>query len=124
MRSWCSSTRCGRIFRRPTWRTPSANSAGVNAAMAPLSAADNRNLYYRIASGVVLGPLVLLLAFLPSRAFDVAIAIASAIGLGEWLKLVTGRLLWWPQAVPFAVLAVYWLYGIDDGLYALAVLTA
>jgi phosphatidate cytidylyltransferase len=88
--------------------------------MAPLSAADSRNLYYRIASGVVLGPLVLLLAFLPSRAFDVAIAIASAIGLGEWLKLVTGRLFWWPHAVPFAILAVYWLYGIDTALSALA----
>ena len=91
--------------------------------MAPLSAADNRNLYYRIASGVVLGPLVLVLAFLPSRAFDVAIAIASAIGFGEWLKLVTGRMLWWPYAVPFVVLAVYWFYGIDNGLYALAAAT-
>ena len=88
--------------------------------MAPLSAADNRNLYYRIASGVVLGPLVLLLAFLPSRAFDVAIAIASAIGLGEWLKLVAGRVLWWPHAVPFVILAIYWFYGIDNALYALA----
>jgi phosphatidate cytidylyltransferase len=88
--------------------------------MAPLSAADNRNLYYRIASGVVLGPLVLLLAFLPYRAFDVVIAVASAIGLGEWLKLVTGRTLWWPYAAPFVVLAIYWFYGIGDALYALA----
>lgn len=91
--------------------------------MAPLSVADNRNLYFRIASGVVLGPLVLLLVFLPYRAFDVAIAIASAVGLGEWLKLVTGRMLWWPHAVPFAVLAVYWLYGVGDGLAALAAFT-
>jgi len=95
--------------------------------MAPLSAADNRNLYYRIASGVVLGPLVLLLAFLPppylpSWAFDVAIAIATAIGLGEWLKLVTGRMRWWPHALPFAILVLYWLYGIGDALRALAVL--
>src|ERR1700761_8393730 len=100
MRSSCSSTRCGRIFRRPTWRMPSASSAGANAAMAPLSAADNRNLYYRIASGVVLGPLVLLLAVFTQRPFDIAIAIASGIGLGEWLKLVTGRVLWWAYAVP------------------------
>lgn len=91
--------------------------------MAPLSAADNRNLYYRIASGVVLGPLVLLLAFLPYRAFDVAIAVASAIGLAEWLRLVAGRVLLWPYAVPFAVLAIYWFYGITAGLYALAAFT-
>lgn len=91
--------------------------------MAPLSAADSRNLYYRIASGVVLGPLVLLLAFLPYRSFDVAIAVASAIGLGEWLKMVTGRRLWWPHAVPFVVLAVYWFYGVDTALYALAAAT-
>jgi phosphatidate cytidylyltransferase len=92
--------------------------------MAPLSAADNRNLYYRIASGVVLGPLVLLLAFLPYRAFDVVIAVASAIGLGEWLKLITGRTLWWPYTAPFVVLAIYWLYGIGDALYALAAVAA
>jgi phosphatidate cytidylyltransferase len=99
------------------------NSVGANAAMAPLSpAADHRNLYYRIISGVVLGPLVLALAFLPYRAFDVAMAAASAIGLGEWLKLVTGRSRWWPYTAPFIVLGVYWLYGIDDALYALAAL--
>jgi phosphatidate cytidylyltransferase len=96
--------------------------------MAPLSAADNRNLYYRIASGVVLGPLVLVLAFLPppylpTRAFDVAMAIASTIGLGEWLKMVTGRTLWWPHALPFLVLAVYWLYGVENALEALAAFT-
>jgi len=99
--------------------------------MAPLSAADSRNLYYRIASGVVLGPLVLLLAFLPpnvwphlpSYGFPIAAAVATAIGLGEWLRLTTSGLLWWPHAVPFAVLAVYWFYGVENGLIALAALT-
>jgi phosphatidate cytidylyltransferase len=95
--------------------------------MAPLSVADGRNLYYRVVSGAVLGPLVLLLAFLPPTylppyVFPVAMAIAVAIGLGEWLKLVTGRLLWWPHAVPFVVLAIYWFYGMEDGLIALAAL--
>jgi phosphatidate cytidylyltransferase len=100
------------------------NSAGVNAAMAPLSpAADHHNLYYRIISGAVLGPLVLALAFLPYRAFDVAMAAASAIGLGEWLKLVTGRSRWWQYAAPFIVLGVYWLDGIDYALYALVALS-
>jgi phosphatidate cytidylyltransferase len=91
--------------------------------MAPLSAADNRNLYYRIASGVVLGPLVLVLAFVRYPAFEIALAIATAIGLGEWLKLVTGRVLRWPYAVPFAVLLVYWFHGVESGLLALAALT-
>jgi phosphatidate cytidylyltransferase len=99
------------------------NSVGANAAMAPLSpAADHRNLYYRIVSGVVLGPLVLALAAFTDRPFDIAIALASAIGLGEWLKLVTGRSRWWPYAVPFIVLAVYWFYGIGYALYLLAAL--
>ena len=101
------------------------NSAGANAAMAPLSpAADHRNLYYRILSGVVLGPLVLSLAFLPYRAFDVAIGVASAIGLGEWLKMVTGRSRWWAYAAPFVVLGVYWFFGIEYALCALAALAA
>jgi phosphatidate cytidylyltransferase len=92
--------------------------------MAPLSpAADHRNLYYRIISGVVLGPLVLLLAALTDRPFDIAIAVASAIGLGEWLKLVTGRSHWWPCAAPFIVLGVYWFHGIDYALYTLAALS-
>jgi phosphatidate cytidylyltransferase len=86
---------------------PFVNFVGANAAMAPLSpAADHRNLYFRIASGVVLGPLVLVLAFLPYRAFDVALAIASSIGLGEWLKMVTRRSHWWPYAAPFIVLGI------------------
>ena len=101
---------------------PLVNSAGASAAMAPLSAADHRNLYYRIASGVVLGPLLLLLAFLPYRAFDVALAVASAIGLGEWLKLVTGRSRLWTYAVPFVVLGVYWFHDVVYALYALAAL--
>src|SRR5271168_3983087 len=122
MRSWCSSTRFGPTSRRPTWRTPSANFDGANAAMSPLSpAADHRNLLYRIASGAVLGPLVLVLAFLRYPAVEVALALATAIGLGEWLKLVTGRWYWWPCAAPFVILSVYWFYGIEYALYALAI---
>ncbi len=101
------------------------NFVGANAAMAPLSpAADHRNLYFRIASGVVLGPLVLVLAFLPYRAFDVALAIASSIGLGEWLKMVTRRSHWWPYAAPFIVLGIYWFFGVACALYVLAALAA
>jgi phosphatidate cytidylyltransferase len=102
---------------------PSVNFDGANAAMAPLSpAADHRNLFYRIISGVVLGPLVLVLAFLRYPAFEVALALATAIGLGEWLKLVTGRWSWWPCAAPFVILSVYWFYGIEYALYALAII--
>jgi phosphatidate cytidylyltransferase len=92
--------------------------------LAPLSAADSRNLYYRILSGVVLGPLVLALALVPYPypAFDIAVAAASAIGLAEWLKLVTGRARWWPYAATFVVLGVYWFSGVDCALGALAVL--
>jgi phosphatidate cytidylyltransferase len=100
---------------------PFVSSTGASAALAPLSAADNRNLYYRILSGVVLAPLVLVLAFLPYPAFDIALAAASAIGLGEWLRLVSGRARWWAYAATFIVLGVYWFEGVD---YALAVLAA
>jgi len=51
----------------------------------------------------------------------VALALATAIGLGEWLKLVTGRWYWWPCAAPFVILSVYWFYGIEYALYALAI---
>jgi len=77
--------------------------------MAPLSAAaDRRNLVYRIASGVVLAPLVLLSAFLSYPFFDIIIAVASAIGFGEWLKLVTGRPHRWGYIAPPVVLGIYW----------------
>ena len=71
---------------------------------------------------MVLGPLVLVLAFLPYPAFDLAIATASAIGLWEWLRLVTGKSRIWAYAAPFAVLGVYWFFGVQYGLGALAVL--
>jgi len=101
----------------------SANSDGANAAMAPLSqAADRRNLSYRVLSGLVLGPLALILAFIGGVAFDLVLAAATAIGLAEWLKLVTGRLERWAFAVPFVVLAVYLAVSPGAALAALALL--
>jgi phosphatidate cytidylyltransferase len=88
--------------------------------MAPLSvAANRRNLLYRTASGAVLGPLILISAVLPYPFFDAIIAIASAIGLGEWLKLVTGRPHRWVYVLSPTLLAVYWYEGVDAALYAL-----
>jgi phosphatidate cytidylyltransferase len=90
--------------------------------MAPLSAAaDRRNLVYRIASGAVLAPLILLSAFLPYPLFDIIIAIASAIGFGEWLKLVTGQSHRWGYAAPPVVLGIYWYV---DGQAAILALIA
>ncbi len=90
--------------------------------MAPLSQiAERRNLSYRILSGVVLGPLVLVLAFLGGPPFDLAVGAASAIGFAEWLKIVSGRQILWSYAIPFAVLAVYWFLGIEQALAALVV---
>jgi len=91
--------------------------------MAPLSvAADRLNLAYRIASGAVLAPLVLLLAFLPYPLFDLAVAVATAIGFGEWLKLVTGRRHRWAYTLPLIILAVYWYVDARAALYALIAL--
>jgi phosphatidate cytidylyltransferase len=102
---------------------PFVSSVGASAAMAPLSAAADRlNLVYRIASGAVLAPLILLLAFLPYPLFDLTVALASSIGLGEWLKLVTGRSHRWAFALPLIVLAVYWYVGVQPALYALIML--
>ena len=92
--------------------------------MAPLSvAADRLNLLYRIASGAVLAPLILVSAFLSYPLFDIIIALATAIGLGEWLKLVSGRTHRWAHALPLIILAVYWSFSIGAALYALFGLT-
>ncbi|MDB5394630.1 MAG: hypothetical protein JWM91_2136 [Rhodospirillales bacterium] len=91
--------------------------------MAPLSVvADRRNLVYRVASGAVLAPLILLSAFLPYPLFDVIIAISSAIGLGEWVKLVTGRPHRWVCATPFVILGIYWYIDAEAALFALTAL--
>jgi phosphatidate cytidylyltransferase len=93
--------------------------------MAPLSAAaERRNLGYRIASGAVLAPLILLCAFLPYPLFDIVIAIGSAIGLTEWLRMVTGRRHIWAGAAPLLCLGVYWYFGPAAGCAALVGLTA
>jgi phosphatidate cytidylyltransferase len=58
--------------------------------MAPLSAAaETRVLVSRILSGAVLAPLAVLLVAMGGLAFDLAVAAAAAIGLAEWLRLVT-----------------------------------
>ena len=58
-------------------------------------------------SGAILGPVVLLLAFVGGISFQFAIAAAVAVGLGEWLKITTGRR--WNIFAPasFIVLQVY-----------------
>lgn len=100
------------------------SSVGASAAMAPLSQiAERRNLSYRIMSGLVLGPLVLVLAFVGGPIFDIALAAATAFGLAEWIKLVTGRSVRWVYTVPLAVIGVYMTLGIEAGLVALVVLS-
>ena len=92
--------------------------------MAPLSAASNRNLLYRVLSGLVLGPVTLALAFYGGWPFGLALAAASAVGFGEWQRITSGRAPWWGYAAPFAIFAAYWLAGPAVALAALGVLAA
>jgi phosphatidate cytidylyltransferase len=96
--------------------------AGASAAMAPLSAAKSRNLVFRVLSGLVLGPVTLGLAGIGNWYFGVAVAAASAVGFGEWLRMTTGRAPWFGYLAPFAIYAVYWFAGTPVALAALAVL--
>lgn len=92
--------------------------------MAPLlPAAKNRNLFLRVLSGFVLGPVTLVLAFVGGWPFGLALAAASSVGFGEWLRLTTGTARWWAYAAPFVVFAIYWFYGVSPSLIALAVLS-
>jgi phosphatidate cytidylyltransferase len=93
--------------------------------MAPLSAAaKNRNLLFRVLSGLVLGPVTLALAYLGGWPFGLALSAVSAIGFGEWLRLVSGRAPWWSYLAPFAVFATYWFAGAGASLIVLTVLAA
>jgi phosphatidate cytidylyltransferase len=93
--------------------------------MAPLSAvAKNRNLLFRVLSGLVLGPVTLGLAFFGGWPFGLALSVASALGFGEWLKMVSGRAPWWCYVAPFAIFATYWFVGAGPSLMVLAVLAA
>ncbi len=66
--------------------------AAVSGAMAPLSAvAEHRDLLSRILSGLVLVPLAVLVVSIGGLAFDIAVGAAAAIGLAEWLRMVTGK---------------------------------
>ncbi len=100
----------------------SVSFGGASAAMAPLSAANNRNLLFRVLSGLVLGPVTLGLAFLGDWPFGLLIAAASSVAFGEWLRLTTGRAPWFAYVAPFAIYAVYWFVGIPASLAVLAVL--
>ncbi len=90
--------------------------------MAPLSAASRRNLLFRVLSGLVLGPVTLALAFFGDWPFGLAIAAATAVGFGEWLRMTTGRTPWFGYLAPFAIYAVYWFVGIPAALALLAAL--
>jgi phosphatidate cytidylyltransferase len=92
--------------------------------MAPLSAiAERRNLTDRVLSGMVMGPLVIALVLFGGWVFDIAAAAAAAVGLGEWLRLVTGRAMVWGYALPAALILAYRMGGITAGLAVLVLLT-
>jgi len=101
---------------------PFANSNGASAATAQSSPANRRNLWLRIASGVVLGPLVLLLAKAGGMWFAVGVAAASAIGFLEWLRIVRGNAPRAAVAGPVAILLFYWALGPFGALAVLAIL--
>jgi phosphatidate cytidylyltransferase len=97
--------------------------------MAPLSAANGKNLLFRVLSGLVLGPVTLGLAFFGGWPyfdgcwpFALAIAAASSVGFGEWMRMATGRAPWFGYLAPFAIYAVYWFAGTSAALAVLAVL--
>ena len=91
----------------------SASFAGASADTVPLSAAAERrrNLSLRILSGLALGPPVLALAFLGGKWFAVAMAIASAIALREWFRIVSGKPFIAGYMALAAVMLAYWRYG-------------
>ena len=96
--------------------------AGASAAMAPLSApADRRNLLVRILSGAALGPPVLALALWGGPVFAILIAIFAALGLREWLRIVTERdhPIWYLSLS--LALAAYWVGGLPWAAATLAV---
>ncbi len=104
---------------------PSASFAGATAVMAPLSATtDRRNLSRRILSGAVLGPLTLILAYWGGWPFGVAVAAASVIGFGEWLRLVNAGARSAVDGLPIVILAAYWSGGAGAALFAVVVLAA
>jgi phosphatidate cytidylyltransferase len=89
--------------------------------MAPLSpVADRRNLSLRILSSLALAPLALALVFVGGLPFELILCAATALGLAEWLKLVTGRLDIWTCGAPVLVLAVYLWAGPAPALGAMA----
>jgi phosphatidate cytidylyltransferase len=90
--------------------------------MAPLSAlVENRNLFNRILSGVVLGPVAILFVLLGGLAFDGAVVAAAALGLAEWLRLVTRKPQAWSAIVFWIVLGVELASGLQAALLALAI---
>ncbi len=104
---------------------PSANSVGASAAMAPLSAAAKTgDLLSRILSGAVLALLAIMLVSVGGLAFDVAVGAAAAIGLAEWLRLVTRRS--WPSRIAggsaLAIVSVVAAYRVGGPGAALACL--
>ena len=101
---------------------PSANFAGASAGMAPLLAvAESRNLFNRFLSGAVLAPVAIILVLVGGLGFDAAVAIAAAVGLVEWLRMVTRKRQYWSAAAVFAVAAAYVAHGPVVSLVCLAV---
>lgn len=103
---------------------PSASFAGASADTVPSSAAAERrrNLSLRILSGFALGPPVLALAFLGGKWFGAAMAVASAIALREWFRIVIGKPLVIGYLALAAVMLAYWRYGAPFAVTGLAVL--
>jgi phosphatidate cytidylyltransferase len=90
--------------------------------MAPLSAlVENRNLFNRILSGVVLAPVAILFVLLGGLAFDGAVVAAAALGLAEWLRLVTRKPQSWSAILFLIVLGVELASGLQAALLALAI---
>ena len=78
------------------------------------------NLSNRILSGLVLVPVVVLLAVWGGWPFELVLALAATIGLREWLRLVSGIGDWPGYAALPLVMPIYWYHGVGGAFEALA----
>jgi phosphatidate cytidylyltransferase len=92
--------------------------------MALSSAPSKRgNLSNRILSGLVLVPFVVALTVWGGWPFDLVLALAAAVGLREWLRLVSGAAEPLGYGALPLVMPIYWYRGPDGAFEALALCT-
>jgi phosphatidate cytidylyltransferase len=84
---------------------------------------DRGNLSKRILSGVILVPFVVALTIWGGWPFDLVLALAAAVGLREWLHLVSDEKEPASYGTLPLVMPIYWYHGLSGGFEALALCT-